>query len=147
MGRSIVNEAATSGATTRGGPVVGAPSGADGYGDKLLKLIPAEVIALYMAMDGVINDNGDNSTFLTLLVFGIGIFATWFYLKIFLKVDNYPQIIISMLAFAIWAINIGHGFQQEALVKPSYAALALLVFTFFAPKIPMGKTPKPLPPL
>lgn len=151
MGRSIVNAPATSDTMTRGGPLTGAVGsggeGSDGYGDRLLKLIPAEVIALYMAMDGVITDNNDHSTQMTLFVLGIGMFATWFYLKVFLKVDNHPQIIISVVAFAIWAINIGHGFQVEEIIKPSYAALALLVFTFFAPKIPLGKTPEPLPPL
>lgn len=153
MGRSIVNTPSTTKAnvSTRGGLASGSNNGSeneeDGYGDRLLKLIPAEVIALYMAMDSVVTDNGDNSIVLSLATLAIGMFATWFYLKIFQKVDNAPQIIVSVLAFAVWAINIGHGFQQAELIKPSYAALALLMFTFFAPKIPMGKSPSPLPPL
>ncbi|GAB5381146.1 MAG: hypothetical protein Alis3KO_04190 [Aliiglaciecola sp.] len=147
MGRSIVNTPIAGNSSTRGGPGMDGANEPDGYGDRLLKLIPAEVIALFMAMDGVITDNGDNSVALSLIILGVGVFATWFYLKLFQKVDNTTQIIISMLAFAVWAINIGHGFQQAELIKPSYAALALLIFTFFAPKIPMGKSKESLPPL
>ena len=150
MGRSIVYAQAETSSSSRsvpGGGVAPAPE-PDKYADILLKLIPAEVLTLYMAMDGVITSNSDHSPTLTWIVFGIGIVATWFYLHVFQKVNDRQQIIISVLAFGIWAINIGQGFREPSpLIDPSYAALALLAFTFFAPKIPQRKKAAPLPPL
>ena len=147
MGRSIVNAPLAGNVATRGGPTAGPANGGDDYGDRLLKLIPAEVIALFMTMDAMIADNGDNTPTVSIITLALGMFATWFYMHVFQKVDNLPQIAVSVLAFAVWAINIGSGFQDGFLIKPSYAALTLLVFTFFAPKLPLGNKPKILPPL
>ena len=120
----------------------------DAYGDRLLKLVPAEVITLYMAMDGLIAGRKDIDDSHTLVIFAIGLAATWFYLKIFLKVKSKTQIFISAIAFAIWALNIGQGFEKSLEgVAGVYAAIALLVFTFVAPKIPLEKPEPSLPPL
>jgi hypothetical protein len=158
MGRSIVYAQPESTSSSRSGPTSASrsvPAGGvvsgpeeDKYGDVLLKMIPAEVITLYVAMDGVISSNGDNSS--PAVVGGVFVFclvATWFYLQVFQKVEDKLQIAVSVIAFAIWAVNIGEGIKGLSLINQSYSALALLAFTFIAPKIPLQKKVVPLPPL
>ena len=154
MGRSIVfasseqpSGEALTGDRTRGGlpdadEIEAKPAESpDGYGDQILKLIPAEVVALYLAMDGVIASNEDINALTTWGVFLVGLVATWFYLARFMKVEKRAQVVVSVIAFGVWALATGNGFRAADWYEPSYAVLAMLAFTFFAPKLVSPRKP------
>ena len=111
----------------------------DGYTDRLMKLIPAEVVAFFLAMDAAIIAHNDTEAPVVLGIWLVGCIATWFHLTFVAKVDNWPQIAVSVGAFAVWALNIGHGFQVHNWIEPGYAVLLLLAYTFFAPELPFLK--------
>ncbi|MFK7887657.1 MAG: hypothetical protein AB8G16_12425 [Gammaproteobacteria bacterium] len=151
MSRSIVTKRpASPNVRTRGvpdGDFMGSDdhgSGAediDNYGDRLLKLIPGEVVGVYLSMQAILSNAQDvNMTVVPWLVFAFGVFATWFYLYVPLKVVNRRQIVITVGAFCVWAFTIGAPFDKEHLAwwSPTYAGLLLLAYTFIAPKIPLG---------
>lgn len=159
MGRSIVTKRSgvgggggkQSGATVRGVPdgdfvpsadVGGSADGGDDYADRLLKLIPGEVVGVYLSMQAILSNAQDvNMAVVPWLVFAFGVFATWFYLRVPLKVVNRRQILITVGAFCVWAFTIGAPFDKEHLDwwSPTYAGLLLLAYTFIAPKIPLGE--------
>jgi len=151
MSRSIVTKQAPSpDVRTRGVPDgdfkgnddASAGAGAvDNYGDRLLKLIPGEVVGVYLSMQAILSNAQDvNMEVVPWLVFAFGVFATWFYLRVPLKVINRRQIVITVGAFCVWAFTIGAPFDKEHLAwwSPTYAGLLLLAYTFIAPKIPLG---------
>jgi FtsH-binding integral membrane protein len=140
MGRSIVTAAhVTPDARARGGPgdqSQPAPS-ADTYNDMLLKLIPAEVIGIYLAMQTILNNAEAISRHTGLVVFVFGVLATFFYLRVVLKVSNPVQLLISAGAFCVWAYSMSST-EQLSFYNGTYAGLLLIGYTFIAPKIPMG---------
>ena len=78
----------------------------------------------------------DKST-AALVVFIFGIFATFFYLRVVLKVSNRMQLLISAGAFCVWAYSMSST-DQLSWFNGTYAGLLLVGYTFIAPKIPLG---------
>lgn len=141
MGRSIVTAAAAEGSVkARGGPGSAATpaTASDDYSDKLLKLIPAEVIGIYLSMTTILNNAQDVSEYTAPLVFLFGVFATYFYLRFTLKVTNLIQLLVSVGAFCVWAYSMSSE-EQLSWYNGTYAGLLLVAYTFIAPKIPMGE--------
>jgi hypothetical protein len=142
MGRAI-QTAATSipGVARRAGPddtLVGAAPAADEYSDRLIKLIPAEVISVYFSMVTLLKSSKDDvADLVPWLVFAFGALATLFYLRVTLKVLNPRQLALSVVAFCVWAFTIGEPFSRFAWYNGTYAGLLLLAYTFVAPQIPM----------
>ncbi|MDH3588898.1 MAG: hypothetical protein OEQ74_05805 [Gammaproteobacteria bacterium] len=149
MPRAIVDAAAPAAREgTRGVPDDGfvAPSReeVDAYADKLLKLIPAEVIGVYLAMTSILQGAGNIHAPVPWLVFIFGIFATWFYLRFTLKVKETRQLVLTALAFCIWAFTIGGPFETLEWYRDAggtYAGLLLAGYTFMAPQIRITKKP------
>lgn len=145
MGRQIVTAAPTAKANagTRAGPgddFKPAPvaTATDDYSDKLLKLIPGEVIGVYLSMVTILKHSRDEiADVVPWVVFGFGILATWFYLRVTLGVKQLRQLLISTASFCVWAFTIGAPFDQQPWYNGTYAGLLLVAFTFLAPKIPL----------
>ncbi len=143
MGRAIQTAAAsTAKVSRRAGPddeFIAAAPAVDGYSDRLIKLIPAEVIGVYFSMVTVLkNSKDDVADLVPWLVFAFGAMATLFYLRVTLKVLNTRQLALSVIAFCVWAFTIGDPFSQFAWYNGTYAGLLLIAYTFVAPQIPMG---------
>ena len=143
MSRAIVDAAAPAPASTgtRGVPdsdFTFSQASKDEYADKLLKLIPAEVIGVYLAMTSILDGSSDTiHTIVPWLVFAFGIFATWFYLRVSLKVTQRRQLALTIAAFCIWVFTIGGPFETLDWYRPTYAGLLLAAYTFMAPKVPI----------
>ncbi len=136
MGRSIITAVPAATVASRAGPgseVQAAPV-ADGYSDALMKLIPAEVIGVYLAMQSIlVNATPKPDWVAFLVVFMFGVFATYFYLRVSLKVTNKLQLWLSVGAFCVWAysmVPLGLSWHNG-----TYAGLLLIGYTFIAPKI------------
>jgi hypothetical protein len=112
---------------------------ADGYSDRLMKLIPTEVIGVYFSMVTLLKNSRDEvADLVPWLIFAFGAAATWFYLRVTLKVLNARQLALSVVAFCVWAFTIGEPFSNFAWYNGTYAGLLLIAYTFVAPQIPMG---------
>lgn len=136
MGRSIITTApaATSAARSAPGSDVQKTREVDSYSDALLKLIPVEVIGVYLAMQSIlINATPKPNWIAFLVVFMFGVFATYFYLRVSLKVTNKLQLLLSVGAFCVWAYSILP--QNFIIYNGTYAGLLLIAYTFIAPKI------------
>lgn len=145
MARSIVTAASIASAPrTRAAP--GSSSSptpvADGYADALLKLIPAEVIGLYLSIHAIASAQADISWIPLALIFVIGMLLTIFYLKVYLKVSSNRQVAISVGAFFFWALAINSSSTHSLLgIHGYWAGICVLLYTFVVPKIPLD--PKP----
>lgn len=146
MGRSIVTAASIAAAPrTRAAPGESSKPApvADDYSDALLKLIPAEVIGLYLSMHALMNSSPDLPRLTPLYLSLVGATLTFFFLRFFLGVSNTRQVIITVGAFCVWTIAINSPFSDPV---PSWlnfwSGILVMVYTFVAPKIPLESKPK-----
>lgn len=105
---------------------------ADNYTSRLLKYIPAEVIALYVTLDAIIRSSEDISIWIYWSVFVFGVAATYLYLHRVEKVTKQVQLLISAGAFIVWVFAIGGPFSHLAWYQPIYGGLLLPIYTFLA---------------
>ncbi len=107
----------------------------DTYFDKVIKFIPADVVAAWTVVTGLIASAGEQVPKASLLwiayVFGIVITALWTWRQT--QVKGAPiaktQIAISTLAFAIWVSALGGPFESLPAYQRLYGALLLIAYT------------------
>ncbi len=96
-------------------PVIDQPT-FDDYKTRLLKLIPTEIIAAFVAVDSLLKGNMEQLQTKNLydisvwIVFGILLILTPVYLKKFTSVLSKSQLTLSTIAFVIWVMTIGGPF-------------------------------------
>jgi hypothetical protein len=103
----------------------------DGYFDRLFKYIPAELVAGYIFVLGVVKqltDAGEIRIFQWSL-FGVFCILTPLYLWRVQKVLKLQQHIISLLSFVVWVFALGGPFAMCRWYNPVYGAILLPVFT------------------
>jgi hypothetical protein len=114
------------------------PPPRDDYVDRLLKYIPAESVALYLTLQGIIlagaADTPNLSTWLWFIL-GVGLIGTPWYQWRVLKIGKAEQLAISAAAFGVWVFALGGAFESLSWYEPFIGSLALVLFTFFAPLI------------
>lgn len=80
----------------------------DNYMSRLLKNIPSEIVAVYIAASGVVI--AQNSSWMLWVIFGICLLATPFWLYFMEKVKSVVQIILTTVSFIIWVMTLGGPF-------------------------------------
>jgi len=103
----------------------------DGYFDRLFKYIPAELVAGYIFVLGVVNQltNAGEIRIFHWILFIIFCILTPLYLWRVQKVLKVQQHIISLLSFIVWVFALGGPFALSVWYNPVYGAILLPVFT------------------
>jgi branched-subunit amino acid transport protein len=102
----------------------------DSYTSRLLKYIPAEILALFLTLDTVMRSAGQVSSPLHWAIFIAGIPATVVYLHRVEKVRKRAQLVISAVAFAVWVFALPGPFGPLLWYRAYYASVLLPVYTF-----------------
>jgi hypothetical protein len=114
------------------------PSGIDTYSDRVVKYIPADVVAAWVTASGLIKaaENGPYRPSNTVLwvIFAVGLFLagawTWKQTNRAGMPPPVVQIVISTIAFAVWVFGLGGPFPQwVGLYNPVTNSLALIAYT------------------
>jgi hypothetical protein len=79
------------------------------FKDRLVKLIPSEIVTAYITLQGLISTQ-DNKELYTWIAFGALLVLTPFYLMKVSAVTKTGQIIFTTIAFIIWVMAYG-GFK------------------------------------
>ena len=103
----------------------------DKYADRLFKYIPAEVVAGYIFVLGLINQlNGTGAvTIIQWSLFLVFCLITPLYLWRIQKVIKLQQHFISLLSFVVWVFALGGPFTLYNWYNPVYGEILLPVFT------------------
>lgn len=108
---------------------------ADDYKDRLIKMIPGEVVAAYLACNTAITQfKGSDSSYW--IIFGILLVLFPFYLIRIMNVTDAAQIIIMSIAFILWTMTLSQPFIQvfkDANSQQLFSTLALTIYTFAVP--------------
>lgn len=115
----------------------------DAYVSRIIKLIPAEIVSIYIAVFNLIKSskaNPSGSEILQWIVFVLMLVITPFYLKKAAKIRATKQIVFCTLSFVFWVFSLGGpldgktigGFTPQflgAIFLPIYTLLIPLVYT------------------
>ena len=101
----------------------------DGWVKRLLKSIPSEVVAFYIAFIGVVS--GANApSWLLWVALSLSVVATPLWLIFHQKVKSIVQIVLSTIAVIIWDMSLGGGaFHSIDGFEPFIGSIALLTYT------------------
>jgi hypothetical protein len=132
-------------------PQAGAPGGVavpaeDDYITKLLKYIPIEILGAYLFMQTVVNSNvttkSAHATWLLCLLIGAGI-LTFAYDRWVLSILRMTQLLMSVLAFAVYVFAMGGWFATTGWYHQWYASIAVPTFVVLVGIIPVRPLPTP----
>jgi len=109
----------------------------DTYKDKLLKFIPADVIAIYLTLHSLVPVLPDSAPkkILYWIIFVLILLITIPWQRKVATIGKWPQIWVGFGAFIVWAITVGDPFTHENFVwyYPAYGAMILALYTFLIP--------------
>jgi uncharacterized membrane protein YdfJ with MMPL/SSD domain len=117
------------------------PASVNDYKDRLVKLIPSEIITAYVTLKGLINGAGEqgNRQLLIWIVFGILVILNPLYLFYVTQVKKAGQIVFSSLAFVLWVMVIGGTFTTVLGFSSEYlGSIMLVIYTLFIPFVYKG---------
>ncbi|MBM4172076.1 MAG: hypothetical protein FJ214_09435 [Ignavibacteria bacterium] len=109
------------------------------YKDKLLKLIPSEIVAAYLVILGILSNEEITiqETNITVIVhwvvFGIILILTPVYLRKFQNVMKLSQLILTSLSFVVWSYSLGGPFAVSNFYHSTIASILLILWTLAAP--------------
>jgi len=118
--------------------------GGDAYFYRLTKLIPAETVALFLFIQGILRSALGSEGQETQLQgwmwvnFVVIVFLNVFYLKKFQFVSDRIQLAILTLAFIVWIFSLGGPFEFFSFYQPFMGSVILALFTFTVPLVYEG---------
>ncbi len=111
------------------------------FKDRLVKLIPSEIVTAYVTLYGLIGDSkvSGKKDILLWIVVGILFLLNPIYLYFISNVKKSGQIIFTTVAFAIWVLAIGSP-SPPILDFPAtfVGSILLILYTLFIPFIYKG---------
>jgi hypothetical protein len=110
----------------------------DEYKDRLLKYIPADIIAVYLALRSLVDlvKNRAAAPVVYFVIFGIILLVTIPWQRKVAKIRKWQQVWIGFGAFIVWAISLGEPFTANELgswYDAAYGAMLLVLYTFLIP--------------
>lgn len=116
------------------------------YQSRLLKLIPSEIIAAYLAILGFIPEDYQHAKILLTVVSVSLLVLLPFYLYIMQGVRGFIQIAFTSLSFVVWVYSIGGPFTywgiHDAIVGSTILVIWTLLIPFFIiPEKPLSYVP------
>lgn len=118
------------------------------FADKLMKLIPTEIVGAYMVLAGIIGyppgstvyvaaaaEITDDAVraFLIQFVFAVLLVLTPIYLRRVGRVESVAQIAVSTLSFIIWVYSLGGPFVVWRCYYPLMGSVVLVLWAVFTP--------------
>jgi hypothetical protein len=111
----------------------------DPWYSTIIKLIPAEIISVYFAVFNLIKVNKqrpDNNDILQLIVFGLFLIITPFYLNRIARIESAKQITFCSIAFMLWVLSLGgpvEGVSISGYSTQFLGSILLPIYTLLAP--------------
>lgn len=111
----------------------------DVYSDRLLKYIPADIVAAWLVVSNFIASVDEVPDSVHWITFMVGIVLTALWTKKQTDEPGIPpaitQIVISTGAFIVWVFSLGGPFATLVFYRPLYGSLMLLLYTLVVPLI------------
>lgn len=108
----------------------------DDYLKRLVKFIPAETIAAYIALDNLMRSQDKvPKVALEWVVLALMIVYTYFHMKRIRRIANTKQVLLSVGAFVAWAAGNGGPFDSLTFWSPAFGSATVIIATLALPVI------------
>jgi hypothetical protein len=112
----------------------------DGYFDRILKYIPADIVGAWIAVTGIVKGATGISTQTVLWIcFSFGVVLTPFWILQQTHIKDTPpaylQAAVSTAAFCVWVFAVGEPFSGLGFYNPVYGSLVLIAFSLLSGRI------------
>jgi hypothetical protein len=107
------------------------------YTDKLIKLIPAEVLSLYLAGKGFLTTSQGIGIWALICLVLVIVVRMWGTKDTGTPVQ-WAAVVIAAISFVIWVYAVGDLFFNLKLPDPGIASVAVLAWTFIVPRFYKG---------
>jgi hypothetical protein len=128
-------------AAKKEGPASGKQTPIQSYMERLVKLIPAEVVGLYLVGQGIIPP-AEKTALVVWSIVCLGLVVLVRATTTGDRANNIaPQwgaVAVSTISFVIWVYNMPGPFQAFGVAVPFVGSLAVLVWTFIVPFLYQG---------
>jgi hypothetical protein len=117
------------------------PSGGNDFKDRLVKLIPSEIVTAYVTIQGLIaaGGGGGDKTTLMYIVIGVLFGLTPVYLMQVGNVKKVGQIVFTSVAFLIWVLAIGSPVGPILGYASTFiGSIVLVLYTLLIPMFYKG---------
>ena len=110
----------------------------ENYQSRLLKLIPTEVVGVYIFINGILPAGSSENKYIILqwVIFGLLFIINPFYLRYASAVTNKKQIVICTIGFAVWAFSLGNSFMvigSDPAFSRLLGSIILALYTLVVP--------------
>lgn len=110
----------------------------DQFKERLLKLIPSEIIAAYVAIQGLMVSL--NSEILVQLIIAFLTIITFLYLHQIEQVSNLKHKLFSTVSFPIWVYAVApESIVGDSIYDPQLASIVLVLWTLLIPLVVVPK--------
>jgi hypothetical protein len=103
------------------------------FQDKVVKLIPTEIVGAYMVLAGIIP--AGSTKIGTLIVSAVLLVLTPLYLLRVSKVTNVSQLVVTSISFIVWVYSLGGPFAAWGIYQPYIASIVLILWTLVIPLV------------
>lgn len=103
------------------------------YKDKLVKLIPTEIVGAYMVIAGILPDDASYSRWVTTVAALILLALTPLYLSKLYGVSDKWQITFTTASFIVWVYSLGGPFRLWDVYIPQIGSAGLILWTLLIP--------------
>lgn len=101
------------------------------FQDKIVKLIPTEIVGAYMVLAGIVP--ASSAKVGTLVISIILLILTPLYLRKISKVTNVSQLVVTTISFAVWVYSLGGPFAAWGIYESYIASIVLILWTLIIP--------------
>jgi hypothetical protein len=118
------------------------------YRDRLLKLIPSEIVAAFLVIEGMLEPSltaRDLPVAVSWAVFALLFVLTPVYLCQVHQVRRLPQLALTTVTFAVWVYTLGGPFKYQGWHSATIASVVLVLWTLVIPLVPNGAEDPPPP--
>lgn len=124
------------------------------YQDKLVKLIPTEIVGAYMFLSGVVSGGPESAAAtnhllddnLIMVVFFSLLALTPLYLWRVSNVTNIIQLIVTTISYVVWVYTLGGPFSVWGVYSPAAGSVFLVIWTLAMPLlVPANPSLPPAP--
>ena len=124
------------------------------YSDKLVKLIPSEIIGAYMVLSNILGytagmqasvkpaavTENDLKPVLLQIVFFVLLILTPVYLKKISRVNNISQLMVTTISFVIWVYTLGGPFIVWGIYYSIIGSVVLVLWSVIIPLFVIPET-------
>jgi hypothetical protein len=112
----------------------------DTYFDKVVRYVPADIVAAWVAITGLIKSAANvpvNTVLWICFVVGVLLTAAWTWKQTneMGKPAAAKQIVVSTIAFGVWVFALGAPFDTLDWYRPLYASLLLIGYTLVVGRV------------